>query len=124
MTGKRVLVVDDDEGVRVTIEASLEGDYQVTTACSAALALSALGASANPFDVVICDLMMPEMTGPELFESLPEDSPLRKCFVFITGGNLPIAVESFVSLAAVPILKKPFTIAAIRAAVNEVAARS
>jgi CheY-like chemotaxis protein len=112
---KRVLVVDDDEGMRTTLEVSLDG-YEVTTVESAILAQKLL--QTGEYDVVLCDLMMPEMTGAELYDWLPADSPMRARFIFMTGGSLPIAVEAFVALATPEILSKPFTIAALREVVD------
>lgn len=107
----RILVVDDEEAMRITVEASLEG-YDVQLAASAAEALEVLAQS--DVDLVLCDLLMPEMTGAELYESLPSDSPLRSRFIFMSGGALPIAVESFVGLVRPPMLYKPFTLALLR----------
>jgi CheY-like chemotaxis protein len=109
-------VVDDDEAMRVTVEATLEG-YEVVLAASAAEALAALAIA--EFDMVLCDLLMPQMTGSELYESLEADSPLRSKFVFMSGGSLPIGVESFVALAQPRMLYKPFTIAQLREVVAE-----
>jgi CheY-like chemotaxis protein len=112
------LVVDDEEYIRITIEATLEG-YEILLAESALAAQEVL--LSQEFDVVLCDLMMPGMTGLELFESLPADSPIRERFVFMTGGALPIAVESFLALATPRIISKPFTISKLREVVACVA---
>ena len=107
--------------MRVTVAASLE-DYEVELAASAAEALNALASS--DFAVVLCDLMMPEMTGAELFEALPSDSPFRERFVFMTGGGLPIGLQSFVALASPRVLDKPFTVAQLREVVASAAQES
>lgn len=112
----RILVVDDDDAMRVTVEATLEG-YEVLLAASAAEALALF--TRVEFDLVLCDLLMPKMTGAELYESLDPDSPLRGKFVFMSGGSLPIGVESFVALTEPRMLCKPFTIAQLREVVEE-----
>lgn len=111
MDTKRILVIDDDEGIRVTIEAALD-DCHVVTVESAVGAVPLL--RSQDFDAIICDLVMPVMTGPELFESLPLRSPLRERFLFVTGGNAPTSLQSFVLLAGRPVLKKPFSITLLR----------
>jgi DNA-binding NtrC family response regulator len=62
---ERVLVVDDDESIRVTTGALLEDDFEVVTAASGREAL-ALIATAPPFDAVCSDYRMAGMTGDEL----------------------------------------------------------
>ena len=58
----RVLVVDDEQMLCNAIERILGADHDVTTVTSAREALSRLGAGER-FDLILCDLMMPEMTG-------------------------------------------------------------
>lgn len=108
---ERVLVVDDDQGTRVVLEAALEC-YQVRCASSALEAQDML--DAEDFDLVICDVMMPRMTGAELYQTLPEDSPMRERFVFMTGGALSMSTRSFLALVPWRVLEKPFTIAQVR----------
>lgn len=110
-------MVDDEDCIRITIEASLEG-YDISSARSALAAQELL--RTQEFDVVLCDLMMPEMTGVEFYESLSPQSPIRERFVFMTGGSLPIGVESFVALATPRIVSKPFTVTRLREVVAEV----
>lgn len=112
-----ILVVDDDEGMRVTIEASLN-EHEVCCVASAVLAQPIL--NSQHFDVVLCDLMMPEMTGAELYEAVRADSAHRRAFIFMTGGSLPIAVQSYVALAEPVVLKKPFTVQQLREVVTAV----
>jgi CheY-like chemotaxis protein len=121
----RILVVDDDESMRVTLEACLD-EYAVQVVASGREAQAWIAKA--EFDLVLCDLMMPEMTGAELYESLAEDSPLRDAFVFISGGSWPRHIESFVAEASPRLLNKPFTVANLRevvaAVLSEQAARN
>ena len=64
---------------------------------------------------------MPEMTGAELYAALPEDSPVRDRFIFMTGGALPKAIQAFLALTSVPLLRKPFRVDDLREAVRAVA---
>ncbi len=114
----RVLIVDDDASMRITTAAALEHcEAQVVASAQEALAHIAV----TDFDVVICDLVMPEMTGAELYASLPQDSALRCRFLFMTGGALPVAIQSFLALTSVPVLRKPFQVNELREAVRAVA---
>ncbi len=101
--------------MRITTGAAL-ANCEVHLAASAESALRRL--EDLEFDAVVCDLVMPVMTGAELYASLPEDSPLRTRFLFMTGGSLPIAIESFLALVSVPVLRKPFRVAELREAVD------
>ncbi len=99
----RILVVDDEPLVAKALTRVLRGN-QITVAASGEAALAAL-ASAS-FDVVFCDLMMPGMSGMDLFERVrPEQRP---SFIFTTGGAFTPRAQQF--LASVPNrrLDKPF----------------
>ena len=71
VTGRRgrILAVDDEPMLCVVIEKILGGDHEVTTVTSAKEALRRL-TSGERFDLILCDLMMPEMTGIELYAKL------------------------------------------------------
>jgi CheY-like chemotaxis protein len=69
----RVLVIDDEPQVLRSIERALRADHQVTCASSAETALQALEGA--DFDVILCDLVMPEMSGRGFFEALREKRP-------------------------------------------------
>lgn len=114
----RVLIVDDDASMRITTAASLE-HCDTHVVASAREAIECL--AEQTFDVIVCDLVMPEMTGAELYASLPEDSPARDRFIFMTGGALPKAIQSFLALTSVPLLRKPFRVDDLREAVRAVA---
>src|SRR5690606_27132470 len=81
----RVLVVDDDVFVARSIRRLLRPQHEVTLAMSGRQALNLLR-DAN-YDVVFCDVMMPEMTGMELHAVVSKQHPqMSDRFVFITGG--------------------------------------
>jgi|GEM_PF-1418745 len=82
-TLERVLVVDDEEGVRMVIAGMLrQGGYHVETAACGEEALRVVAAADPPMDLVVSDLMMPGMSGVELAKALRERWPgLRILFV-------------------------------------------
>jgi PAS domain S-box-containing protein len=104
----RILVVDDDEMVHRTMRRLLR-DHDLVYAGSGQDALALL-ARGERFDLVLCDLMMPIMTGVELHQQLQALHPeLARRVVFMTGSALVTSkVEDF--LRAIPNLRldKPF----------------
>src|SRR5579864_2736704 len=84
----RVLVVDDEPRVARSIALALSDAFDVDVAHSGADALE-LVSQGERYDVILCDVMMPHMTGPELFERLRVVAPaMAEEMVFITGGAL------------------------------------
>ena len=79
---KRILAVDDDESIRRILQVNLErGGYTVETAESGASALPLL--LKNHYDLLISDVMMPEMDGLELLEHVRQSPELRKLPVIL-----------------------------------------
>ncbi|WP_395144403.1 response regulator [Armatimonas sp.] len=79
---KRILAVDDDESIRRILQVNLErGGYTVETAQSGASALPLL--LKNHYDLLISDVMMPEMDGLELLEHVRQSPELRKLPVIL-----------------------------------------
>lgn len=105
----RVLIVDDESGVATMLARFLEPVYEVkhTTLASEALTLLA----ASPFDAILCDVMMPGMSGIELYEQLKaESNGLAERVIFMTGGGLHPDVNAFLRDAERPKLEKPFDV--------------
>lgn len=85
----RVLIVDDHLEMAQSLARLLGGDAHATTAASGADALARI-ADSGGFDLVFCDVMMPGMTGIELFERVRAIDPTTAAaFVFTTGGVTP-----------------------------------
>jgi DNA-binding NtrC family response regulator len=102
----RVLVVDDDAGVRYTIRELLES--LGLTIEEAADGVSALAATEREsFDVVITDLRMPAMDGMTLLRRLIERSPRPRVVMITAHGSERQAVDAM-KLGAYDYLKKPF----------------
>ena len=107
MSDKNVLVVDDEEVIRDVCTQILEAEgYAVTTACNGREALHHV--SEKQFDVVVTDIMMPDMSGLELLDVIKSTS-LDVCSVVITGlGTFDMATQSD-RLGAREFVVKPFT---------------
>jgi two-component system cell cycle sensor histidine kinase/response regulator CckA len=115
----RILVVDDEPAVGRAL-ARLMREHDVVIAESGAEALPLLRAGPTP-DLILCDLMMPGMTGPELFEAIRREAPLlSNRFVFLTGGTFTHAATDFVDNHRDRLLMKPFTRSQVRDALTRV----
>ncbi|HEX3596711.1 MAG TPA: ATP-binding protein [Polyangiaceae bacterium] len=108
-----VLVIDDDPGVVSTLRAMLEAHHEVTSVESAREGLRLLLGD-QQFDIAFCDLVMPEVSGIDLYCALELNRPeATKRIVFMTGGVFTPEAERF--LARVPNLRieKPFSLARV-----------
>ena len=117
----RILVVDDEPMVGRAV-GRLLGGHQVDLATSGAQALERIRAGTG-YQVVICDLMMPDLTGMDLRERLQVEAPaLARRMIFLTGGAFTERARAFVERGDVRVLEKPVDAAALRAVVEEVGA--
>jgi signal transduction histidine kinase/CheY-like chemotaxis protein len=116
----RVLVVDDDPLVSSALRRTLARDHEVEVVVSSRRALEMLTSPQSGFDVILCDLMMPEMTGMELHAQLEAAKPERaQRMVFVTGGAYTPAAVSFLERVSNPRLEKPFEPDKLRERVRE-----
>jgi DNA-binding NtrC family response regulator len=104
----RVLVVDDELLIGSTIKRLLRRDHEVVIAGSGAEGMWIL-LNDRTFDLILCDLMMPNVSGMDLYEWVAENHPgLLHRMVFITGGMFtPRAVEFITRVENIRI-DKPF----------------
>lgn len=103
----RILIIDDEEMLTTALARSLRG-HEVHTANHGVEALE-LARSAR-FDLVLCDLIMPGMTGREVFEAMLEEDPsARRRFVFMTGATVTSDARAFAEQVDAPVLEKPFS---------------
>jgi CheY-like chemotaxis protein len=117
--GVRVLVVDDEPFICSAIQRLLRRDHAVTTATSAREALGLVSAG-QWFDVILSDLMMPEMSGEELLSTLREVAPEQaRRVVMMTGGAFTPRSEEFLSSLDRPHLTKPLTLEGLHAAIQK-----
>ncbi|AKF84288.1 histidine kinase [Myxococcus fulvus 124B02] len=122
----RVLVVDDDALVSGAIRRTLSRENDVDVVVSARQALERLsGPEPRHYDVVLCDLMMPEMTGMDLHEALGHAAPaIAERMVFITGGAFTPTARTFLERVENPRVEKPFDPESLRALVRSEVARA
>ncbi|MBI3073819.1 MAG: response regulator [Deltaproteobacteria bacterium] len=115
----RVLVVDDETGMGNAVRRLLEPRHSVVVVERGAEALDRLRRG-EKFDVVLMDILMPEMNGIQLFARLREVSPtLAEHTIFMTGGMANAQVREFLESVANPRLEKPFDPKSLAVLVNE-----
>ncbi|MGZ3421675.1 MAG: sigma-54-dependent transcriptional regulator [Polyangiales bacterium] len=103
----RILVTDDEEGVRTFLAEALERDgHEVEQAADGEAALRA--AREEPFDVVITDLRMPKMDGMTLVRTLRTEQPDVELIVLTAFGDVATAVEAM-KLGVFDYLQKPLS---------------
>jgi len=108
---KRVVIVDDEPGVRESLRMALKGEYEPVTAATAAEALSAL--AAGGVDVVLLDIVMPGINGLELLERIRAthgDVPV----VMLTATKTVKTAVGAMKLGAFDYLTKPFDVEELR----------
>jgi len=104
----RILIVDDDPLVARALQRMLASRHEVMVETSASAAL-ARAARDSRFDLVFCDLMMPDMTGMELYGVLRERQPaLAERLIFMTGGAFTPEARLFLEQVPNPKVEKPF----------------
>jgi DNA-binding NtrC family response regulator len=106
----RLLVVDDELAIGRTLAIALADECEVTTVASGREALAIL-AEPPEFDVVLCDLMMPDVSGMDVYERVVHARPdLARRFVFVTGGAFTDRARAFVDEVKLPVIEKPFAL--------------
>lgn len=119
----RILVVDDDELVRSTVRATLKrAGHEVIEAQDGLQASDAL--ARNPVDVVVSDIIMPEVDGIGLLLKLRKQYPALKVIVISGGGRTQNVdfLRMATTLGADLALAKPFTPEELQRAVQDVLA--
>ena len=107
---ERVLVVDDEDPVRNVLCVSLAHlGYDVEIACSGMEALDKMTKSEEPFDLVILDMLMPKLSGDEVFFKLKEINPNIRVLV-ISGYTSEESVQRILENGGKGFIQKPFTI--------------
>lgn len=118
----RLLVVDDEPLVGLVIQRAFEDEHDVVLITSAREALDLLDGGAR-FDVLLSDLMMPDMSGMALYQALVERHPaLARRTVFLTGGAYTPESRDFLDASGVACLEKPFELDALRTLIRRLLA--
>lgn len=115
----RVVIVDDDRAVAQMIRRLLMRDHHVEVLLDPRDALARLAAGER-FEVIVCDLMMPHIAGPEFFHRIAALDPNQaRRMVFMTGGVFSRELEEFRAALKNPCLDKPFSAQALAWAIAQ-----
>jgi two-component system NtrC family sensor kinase len=105
---RRVLVIDDEPGIAAVFRRIIGRSHEVVVAHSGREALELLEKD-DAFDRIFCDLMMADLTGMDVYETLAVHR--KEClerFVFMTGGSFTERARTFLQTVPFPRIDKPF----------------
>jgi PAS domain S-box-containing protein len=115
----RLLVVDDEPLVGKALKRMLSREHEVVLLTLASEALERLRAGAR-YDAILCDLMMPEVSGMDLHDALAEFAPEQaRRMIFVSGGAYSESARSFLERVPNVRLDKPFDERRLREALIE-----
>ncbi|MDQ6830354.1 MAG: response regulator [Gemmatimonadota bacterium] len=115
-TSPRALIVDDEPTIREALRRFFTRlGWTASEAVDGQSAFTLLTAAPAPeFDVVICDLRMPHMSGAELHDRLERENPeILSRFIFVAGDVTSPEMAEFVRRTKRPVILKPFELAAL-----------
>jgi CheY-like chemotaxis protein len=113
-----VLIVDDDPRSAAAIVGVLADHLEVTVLGNAAEGIDRIAAGAR-YDVVLVDLTMRGMTGPEIFARVCAASRRQAArIIFISSSTVPLGVADFLSRVPNPCMQRPLDLQALRALVD------
>jgi PAS domain S-box-containing protein len=117
----RVLVVDDEPSVASALVAYLEDEHDAV-ACTDPEAAAEIVLREPRWDVVLCDVRMPRVSGPELLRQVrARDPDVARRFVFLTGGIFDGRDAQLVAEAGAPVMGKPVDLAELDATIARIA---
>ncbi|MEP6651770.1 MAG: response regulator [Myxococcales bacterium] len=115
----RVLVIDDEVAIGRVVVSALSAEHDVVVLNRATDAFVRFQAGER-FDLVLCDVLMPVVSGPEVYATIKERWPdILPNLVFMTGGAFTPATAEFIGKAMTPILPKPFQLSELAKLIEE-----
>jgi DNA-binding NtrC family response regulator len=123
LAAARVLVVDDEPALASALATVLASEHHVTVVGRADQALGLIS-SGQRFDAIVCDVLMPQISGIDLYEQLEKKHPeMASRMIFITGASTMPRVADFLARVENARLDKPIDVDQLKRLVNAVAAQ-
>lgn len=116
MSNPTLLLIDDSCAIRSSMTRLLGRSFQVLSAASAEDGLSLIHTRPD-IELILCDVMMPGIGAQGLLPLLPDH--LRQRIVIMTAGVPARALLSDLRSEGIPLVRKPFTLQALLATLNE-----
>jgi PAS domain S-box-containing protein len=117
----RILIVDDEPAILRALQRLLSS-HEVFRAASGREAVERVE-QIGPFDVIFCDVMMPELSGPDVYRRVSELKPgQEQKIVFVTGGAFADQTAKFLESIPNPKLSKPFEPGVVRELIKSLSA--
>ena len=115
----RLLIIDDEPQVAMVLARLLEPEHEVVVSMNGRQALDLLRVDQN-FDLLLCDLLMPGVSGMDIYrELIQRAAEIAKRMVFITGGAFTPRAAQFLQEVPNPRLDKPFALERVRVSVRK-----
>lgn len=114
--------MDDERRLAEALRLSLATEHDVHVETQGRKALELLVGSGGPatFDVILCDMLMPDLAGHDLYEQVAMRRPeMAERFVFLTGGAFTDSTRAFLQRVPNPRIEKPFDLDALEKLVDE-----
>ena len=119
---KKLLVIEDEPTLARAFQRMLRSMHEVTVTLSGREALDKLQGG-EKFDAILCDLLMPEMTGMDLHDEIRRQFPgLEQRIIFMTGGAFTPRAREFLNAVTNPYLSKPFDLRRVAEALEQLGA--
>ncbi len=117
--GGRILIVDDEPMIGDILHRVLDKEYDVVAITDAKEALERIYTNEH-FDLIFCDIMMPEISGIELYHKLLEYDPVQaQVVVFLSGGIFDQEIQKSLDFIEAKCIEKPFNINELRAFITD-----
>lgn len=111
--------MDDEVRVAQSLRIALSSEFEVTWTGDPTEALRWL-TSGDSYDAILCDLVMPKMSGVDLHARVREHAPFVAArFVFMAGGSLTSRLQELLGSLPNPVLCKPFGLDDLREMIRE-----
>jgi signal transduction histidine kinase/ActR/RegA family two-component response regulator len=105
--GRRLLIIDDEMLVARAVRRLFDNEFRIDIAVDGRSALEKL--KATEYDVVLCDLVMPDISGLDVYRQVRiENEALARRFIFATGGLFSQELSESVKRLSNKIIEKPF----------------